>query len=476
MSPPPAGFLQRNRLKLAVAAIILVVLLVGVQLYRMQGGETEKPSGIIIQIITRHDTAIWEAYKGPFLASKFAKDNNIVDLNFIQPDAPLWNQVIDRGGTDVAWGGGPTLFDQVVRDGRVQPLDDPRLLATVAQINDTIGGAPMKRKDTTGKILWVAAAISSFGFTVNHGFLKKFNLPVPQKWEDLASVEYGKLLPNAPISMGNAPQTTSNTRIYEIILQAFGWEKGWSILTRMAANSQIYSGSVETQQAVEIGQVGVAMSIDFYGYTTQLRNPQTEYILPLGQTIINGDPIALVRNAPHKAAAQAFIDFVLNPEGQALWLNDRVNRMPVRGDAFTTELGKKRLDLKAVYDKTIRNVGIDFSDDLALSYEGSIRPYFQAVFTDAHAELVDAWKAIVDARVSGKLTTEQFENLVAALAAPVKWTQGGQTFQFTLQYAQSINDKMLNDSAFGESMAAIWRQAAVLQYAAVVNLVKQIVK
>lgn len=457
---------SRTRLIIAVVVVAIVIGVVAFQFLSTQKPSTPTPTGFTLVILTRHDTTIWEGFEGPFLASDFAKQNGVTDIEWLQPDASFWKQVIERGDkpVDVAWGGGPTLFDQLVRDNLLSPLDDPSLLQTVDGISDTIGGAPMKRKDASGQIVWVAAAISSFGFTVNHDFLRRYNLPAPQKWEDLASVEYAKLLPTASISMGNAPQTTSNTRIYEIILQAFGWEKGWSIMARMAGNSQIYSGSVETQQAVEIGEVGVGMSIDFYGYTTQLRNPSTEYVLPEGQSIINGDPIALAKSTQHKQAAQAFINFVLSPEGQSLWLSEKVNRMPVRAEAFQTELGKKRPDLERVYQKTIANIGIPFEDPLALSYEASIRTYFQAVFTDAHAELVAAWKAIVEAKTAGRINDQQLEQLAARLGGPVKWTQDGKDYTFTLEYAQSINSQMLSDAAFSNMMLSIWRNAAITMY------------
>jgi hypothetical protein len=101
---------------------------------------------------------------------------------------------------------------------------------------------------------------------------------------------------------------------------------------------------------------------------------------------------------------------------------------------------------------------------LALSYEASIRTYFQAVFTDAHAELVAAWKAIVEAKTAGRINDQQLEQLAARLGGPVKWTQDGKDYTFTLEYAQSINSQMLSDAAFSNLMLSIWRNAAITMY------------
>ena len=95
----------------------------------------------------------------------------------------------------------------------------------------------------------------------------------------------------------------------------------------MAGSAIIYGGSVETQSASEQGSVGISMSIDFYGYLTQFKNPDCEYILPEGQSIVNGDPIAIAATSSHIDYAEVFLDFVLSDYGQSLWLDDSIRRI-----------------------------------------------------------------------------------------------------------------------------------------------------
>jgi ABC-type Fe3+ transport system substrate-binding protein len=143
----------------------------------------------------------------------------------MQPVPGLWPTAIENGGIDVAWGGGPTLFDQLVDLDYLSPLS-PDAISALDSIPTTLGGAPMKRySDEYEDPLWVAAAISSFGFTVNHDVLDAYGLDMPNKWDDLANPEF--LFDPPVVGIGNAPDTTSNTRIYEIILQNYGWEEGW---------------------------------------------------------------------------------------------------------------------------------------------------------------------------------------------------------------------------------------------------------
>ena len=436
-------------------------------------------SGITLTIITRHDTTIWTLFEPAFLSSSYATENNIVDLKWLSPTDALWPITIGATAVDIAWGGGPTLFDTLIENNLLAPLaDGSYAMQMVNMINDTISGNSMKRFDAQDNVLWAAAAISSFGFTINEDFLTDAQLPTPNKWEDLANETYGQLLPIPSIAMGNAPGTTSNTRIYEIIIQAFGWNDGWRLLTRMAGNSGIYGGSVETQSAVESNLVGVSMSIDFYGYTSQLHFPNLQYVLPEGQSIINGDPVALVDKSEHKEAAQDFIGWLLSPEGQSLWLNEKVNRMPVRSDTFKTEKGLQRPDLYERFNTTIRNIGIPFSDEVALGYEQSLKYYFEAVLKNEHESLASTqgvWTELVKAKKEGRVTQQQFSDLILELGTPVSWTNTTDqtTYQFTEEYAISVNNRIYTDSEFRSLMQGIWGEAAQAQYQSIKDKIPQ---
>jgi hypothetical protein len=64
-----------------------------------------------------------------------------------------------------------------------------------------------------------------------------------------------------------------------------------------------------------------------------------------------------------------------------------------------------------------------------------------------------------DDDLAGKITQAQFQNYAYQLGSPLTWTSGGQTYTFTLAYAQSINDA-LKSTATASQYAQLWRNAA----------------
>jgi ABC-type Fe3+ transport system substrate-binding protein len=100
-----------------------------------------------------------------FLSSDIAKKYNIVDVQFISVPPGLWVQTAKAQSVDVGWGDGPKLFDTLYQEKLLAPLLSPTLLQAIKDIPDTVAGAPLKRTGHDGNINWVAAALSSFGFT-----------------------------------------------------------------------------------------------------------------------------------------------------------------------------------------------------------------------------------------------------------------------------------------------------------------------
>lgn len=468
--------------KLSAALIVVIIIAIGfASLYFLQ--PSQKPPSVTtpltakktLRVITRHDSTITGLAYDKFLASDIAKKYGIVEALFVNVAAPLWRDTVrsyqQRGEPfDVAWGGGPTLFDELVSSGLVAPLTRADTLKTVSQIRDAIGGVPLKRLGSDRKILWVAAAISSFGFIINYDMVEKYNLPEPKVWEDLSGVELAKILPRPTVSYASPKLSTSHTRIYEIILQKFGWDRGWSILARMAANGRSYPGSVEALTAVQSGEVPIGVAIDFYGYQSEIQFPRTKYVLPFNQSIVNGDPIALLTTTKDTDMAQAFIEWVLSVEGQKIWLHRDISRLPVREDLFKTSEGQARKDLYRNFNVTLNNIGIEFDDDLAIKYEFALREYFDAAFVDSHYDLVLCWQKLTEAYAQGKLSKAKFEELSFELGKPLSWKEGGATVTFTQNYAISINEKT-KDPATASEYAKIWRMSAADRYRYILGLI-----
>ena len=418
-----------------------------------------------LTVITRHPTDILDVTRSLFLKSDVAKKYGIKDIIFRPVAAGQWRALIQAGQVDVAWGGGPTLFDSLYKDGLLLPLEGDEVKEALAQIPKTIAGMPMTRTGPDGRVYWVAWAVSSFGITINKKVLERVGLPEPKTWADLASLEYGTgVLKGFPVTgLANLPASTSNTRIAEIILQAYGWDEGWRVITITAANGRIFGGSEPVRDAVIAGEIGAGWTIDFYGYTAQLQNPDTKYIIP-PDTSVNGDPIAVTKGTKCRDAAEAFVAWVIT-EGQRVVFDPKINRMPVNPNAFNTPEGRQRPDLKTVYDYMLTLRTIDFNDTLALSVENVVMYYFQAAITDNSDVLQQVWMRLVKAYLDGKLDRATAEALARRLGEPVTFTDPdtGQPVKLTLEYAVKINDR-LADAAFRDKIQAAWRDAARRKY------------
>jgi ABC-type Fe3+ transport system substrate-binding protein len=186
--------------------------------------------------------------------------------------------------------------------------------------------------------MWVSAATSGFGFTVNDYFTDLWDLPnstIAANWTDLASPELAQYLPVLPtVAVADAYASSSVRRAYEIITQGYGWDEGWSILARMVGNGGFYSGSSAVKEAAEQGAVGYGLTIDFYGFQSTNVNPNVKYISPGDFNIVNGDPIAIASTSTQKLLAEVFVDYILSAEGQAVWTNPEALRLPVMVEAF----------------------------------------------------------------------------------------------------------------------------------------------
>ncbi|MCE4620185.1 MAG: ABC transporter substrate-binding protein [Desulfurococcales archaeon] len=446
--------------------------------------------GVTLVIITRHESTILEKTREKFLNSPVAKELGIKNIQFVQAGPEQWEtyikKSIERGRPiDVAWGGGPTLFNYIDSLGYLEPINvkaQPAywaILYEMSKIPKTIAGVPTYKNGTDGYIHWIGAAISSFGITVNHKVLKEYNLPTPETWADLTKPIYAKELPATPlIGIADPTMSTSNTRMYEIVLQAYGWDQGWKILTLMAANSKIYDSSSGVRDAVILGDIAAGITIDFYGYTAMHQNPACEYILPKGLTIVNADPIAIIKGTRYPVQAAAFVAWVLSEYGgQQIWLDPDINRLPINPHVFNTTIGKERKDLLQAYKTATTTKGIPFNETLASYTERPMQFYFKATLVNAHDALQRAWAAIAKAYLQGKITKEQFNKLVNLLTQPFKFKDPvtGQMVTFTKEYAIKINKKISNPSIY-QALMSEWEDGARHRYQNAYQALQQILQ
>ncbi len=426
--------------------------------------------GETIRVITRHGADIMLVAEDLFLKSDFAVENNIVNIEWLPIADALWIETISRSGDiDVAWGGGPDLFDIIMEADLLAPLEGDNIDSILAGIPEDIGGSETRRV-VDGDVYWAGAAISSFGFTINTELLDFYDLPEPTTWEDLASPTYAAYLPTTLVGTADATTSTSNTRIFQIILQIYGWEEGWNLLARMGANSKIFDQSGNVRDAVINKEIAIGTTIDFYGYTAQWQNPEfCRYIFPADGTIVNSDPIALLTTATDTELAQGFIEWVLSPEGQKTWLDGNINRMPVNEAVFDTPAGLGRSDLEEVFGKTQEALTIQFNSVEGASYYSAIRSYHRAVVVLPQIQLEGFWEELTWALEDGQITQAQFDDIAGKIGNPLEIPfvdpATGETELFTMEYAQSINERVASDVEYKQNIVDAWVAAVNSHYA-----------
>ena len=215
-------------------------------------------------------------------------------------------------GVDLFFGGGTDPYVELKKLGVLQPYRVREEI--LRELSPTIGGVPLYDPDFT----WYAATMAGFGIIYNKVILKRLGLPEPHTWEDLARPELFSWVGSAD------PRKSGSVHMaYEIILQAYGWEQGWRIITAMGANVRGFSGyASQTPKDVTLGEVAYGLSIDSYAWhqVKEVGEEMIGFVMPEDLTVVNGDAIALLKGAPHREAATRFIEFVLSEEGQKLWI------------------------------------------------------------------------------------------------------------------------------------------------------------
>ncbi|MCK5141354.1 MAG: hypothetical protein KAQ70_04100, partial [Candidatus Heimdallarchaeota archaeon] len=85
------------------------------------------PDAISLTIVTRHDTTIQAAFQTAFLATPRAIELGITDLDFRQATTDDgWKKLLEdpSKSVDLAWGGGPALFNTMNNWGLLKPIDN----------------------------------------------------------------------------------------------------------------------------------------------------------------------------------------------------------------------------------------------------------------------------------------------------------------------------------------------------------------
>jgi iron(III) transport system substrate-binding protein len=328
-------------------------------------------------------------------------------------------------GIDVFFGGGAYDFERQAKAGRLVPTgvirDHPGWF-TPESIPAVVSGEVFYDSEAR----WVGACLSSFGICYNTDSLARLGFDeVPAGWSDLTSPRFFK-----QVALADPTKSGSAAKAFEMVIQqqmqeaakrnggvsqealAEGWAAGLALIQAASANARYFTDSAaKIPLDVSLGDAAIGMCIDFYGrfQSEAVALPdgssRLRYFTPVGGSSVGVDPIGLLRGAPNKPAAEAFIAFVLSEEGQRLWnfkvgvpggpVKYALRRLPVRKELYAPEFAAYRSDPDVQ----------PYEEAKLFTYHPEwTAPLFRVIgfvvkvaCLDLHHELAAAWSAVVDA-------------------------------------------------------------------------------
>ncbi|MBR3189717.1 extracellular solute-binding protein [Bosea sp. (in: a-proteobacteria)] len=216
---------------------------------------------------------------------------------------------------DLFWASAPDAFE-VLKAKKLLLAYKPKATG----IPEKIGSYPIN--DPQG--FYFGFAASGYGIMWNDRYAKANKLPEPKDWQDLAKPAFYD-----HVSIASPARSGTTHLTVETILQGEGWEKGWRILKEMSGNLRsITERSFGVPEAVNSGQVGVGIVIDFFAFSAQASGFPVKFVYPKVTTVVPAN-VGIIANPPNKAAAEAFIEFLLSPTGQEVLLDPGIRRLPV---------------------------------------------------------------------------------------------------------------------------------------------------
>lgn len=329
-----------------------------------------------VVVVTSFPKELFEAYKKAFEAATPGV-RVVVKQQQTNQGVTYLRETRARPDADVFWASSVDAFLTLKQEGLLEKVAVPQ--AGPPRIPARIGDFPIH--DPDGQ--YFGFAISGYGLMWNTRYLQAHRLPAPREWAELTDPRYhGHLVMSAPSRSGTTHLTV------EVILQAYGWQKGWEILLAAGGNmGTITERSFGTPEAVISGQYGIGVVIDFFGLSAIASGQPVDFAYPSLTAVVPAS-VGKVRGAPNGANADRFIAYLLSDEGQMLLFSPQIGRLPVVPALYAR--GPKGYPNPF----QLRMGGVKFDARLSSSRVNIVNALFDQVITFRLAELKAAWGAI----------------------------------------------------------------------------------
>jgi phosphoglycerate transport regulatory protein PgtC len=302
---------MRHLLARGVALMGAIVLLNGI-------ASAQSPSGKVV-IVTSFAKDVTDPFKKAFEKAVPGVTLDIQNRN-TNSAVKLIEETRSNNQIDMMWASAPDAFE-VLKGKNLLTKYQPKATG----IPEKVGSYPINDKDN----FYFGFAASGYGIMWNERYARANKLPDPKEWQDLAKPVFFDHVSIA------APSRSGTTHLtIEAILQGEGWDKGWRTVKEMAGNfRQVTERSFGVPEAVNSGQVGVGIVIDFFAFSAQAANFPVKFVYPSVTTVVPAN-IGIIANAPNRAGSEAFVEYLLSPAGQEVLLEPGIRRLPVNTEIY----------------------------------------------------------------------------------------------------------------------------------------------
>ncbi len=269
-----------------------------------------------LSIITSYPPSFYEPFQRAFEAR-----NPDVRVTVVQRNTGSASRFIlekPEVAADIFWASATDAFELLKRKGALRAIRSRQTGAPERILGYAVN-------DPDG--FYLGFALSGYGLVYNPAYLAQYGLPVPQNWQDLLKPVYA-----GHIGITSPSRSGTTHLIVEALLQAYGWERGWALLSEIGGNlSTVTARSFGVASGVAQRRFGIGVTIDFLAKAPDVAGSENVFALTPDPIYVPAN-IAILSRARNGEAAERFVDFLFSAEGQGILLRPAIGRIPVRAE------------------------------------------------------------------------------------------------------------------------------------------------
>ena len=365
-----------------------------------------------LTVVTPHNEKIRRTFQHNFSKWYASKHGTSVDFQWIDRGTPECLEYITdvsesprrddpRPMPDVLFGGGVSDHIQLAESDLSLSID---IQASLENIPAEIDGVPTR--DAQGR--WHATSLSSFGILYNARACEQRGIAPPAAWDDLTDPRfYGW------IAMADPAVSGSTRECLLLILQQAGWDRGWSTIIEILANTRaLVDRSSVALHEVETGVALATVAVNYDGMDlASASGGRLVYLNPRDQTGVNANAVSVLKTSANPELATEFVRYCVSEEGQKLWGLDADKRGGMGDTLFhypiSPAIYESYAEQLALAENPLREpFGVRIDPALHASDAVMLLPSIQAACGRDHVLLQQVWADVIAAKMPENAVTE----------------------------------------------------------------------